>query len=366
MRRWTLLSFLGGALLALLVVSTTHKPVRPTALPAARKTSAAKPMVPGAASLAPELVPMPAKTPTPPPPVAAAPPLSALHPNRPVQATGVRAAATPPPTIPAAITGTSNRDTIAPRGEPRQQAQTRVRMERDPKTGELRPCLETTTNTAAASLPTPPMLVAEITNPAAPPVTTQQMVTAVLRSGTVITVRLTDSLSSKNSREGDNFTALLEEPLIADGVVIAPAGTQVDGRIIDAEHAAPLKGLAHLSVVLTALHTASGVALPINTMPVEANGKNVPVVQEAKKTAGALLGGSVRLIAGRAAGSAARGMVRNVIGNSTALVTGGRSIVLTADRPLRFRLLEPVTVTEAATGRGLVRGGPVEAALRER
>jgi len=51
-----------------------------------------------------------------------------------------------------------------------------------------------------------------------------------LPAGTVIPVRLNDWLSSDKNQSGDRFSATLEQPLVANGWVVAVRGQVVTGR----------------------------------------------------------------------------------------------------------------------------------------
>jgi hypothetical protein len=50
-------------------------------------------------------------------------------------------------------------------------------------------------------------------------------------AGTKIRVRLSDSLDPRHAAEGDRFSALLETPLVADGITIAGVNTKVYGKV---------------------------------------------------------------------------------------------------------------------------------------
>jgi hypothetical protein len=55
---------------------------------------------------------------------------------------------------------------------------------------------------------------------------------ASIPARTELTVRLRLPLSSANSRSGDTFAAVIDEPLIQDGKTILPRGCEVTGRIV--------------------------------------------------------------------------------------------------------------------------------------
>lgn len=55
--------------------------------------------------------------------------------------------------------------------------------------------------------------------------------------GTLLTVRTREPLSSNTNDSGDGFLAVLSQPLVVDGWVVARAGQTVMGRIVRATEA---------------------------------------------------------------------------------------------------------------------------------
>ena len=91
-----------------------------------------------------------------------------------------------------------------------------ARVERPPAAPEPPPA------PIAAPEPTPP---AQATPPPPPPAETKpeppQPRSVTIASGTLVTVRLGETISSERSRQGDSFMATLDGPLVVDGLVIA-------------------------------------------------------------------------------------------------------------------------------------------------
>jgi hypothetical protein len=75
---------------------------------------------------------------------------------------------------------------------------------------------------------------------------------ASLPAGTPVTIRLQTALSSASARAGDTFAAVLDEPIIVAGQILAERGAVVTGRIIDAK-AAVMGGPGYLRVALATL-----------------------------------------------------------------------------------------------------------------
>ncbi len=75
--------------------------------------------------------------------------------------------------------------------------------------------------------------------------------TVTIAAGTLVSVRLNDKLTTQKNQTGDVFSATLDQPLVVDGFVIAERGARVDGRVVQAEQAGRVKGVALLSLELT-------------------------------------------------------------------------------------------------------------------
>ncbi|MGC2195223.1 MAG: hypothetical protein WA628_11160, partial [Terriglobales bacterium] len=64
----------------------------------------------------------------------------------------------------------------------------------------------------------------------------------VVPTGTVITVRLGEALSSKTSEAGQTFTATLVNPIEVEGKTAIPAGATATGTVVAAHAAGKFKG----------------------------------------------------------------------------------------------------------------------------
>jgi hypothetical protein len=96
-----------------------------------------------------------------------------------------------------------------------------------------------------------------------------------LRTGITIPVRLTESLSSDRSVPGDTFSALLAEPLVVDGLVIAERGARVTGRIVDARKAGWF-GTSSVELELASIVSSDGQKVAISTDPWTRRGDALP------------------------------------------------------------------------------------------
>ena len=86
-----------------------------------------------------------------------------------------------------------------------------------------------------------------------------------LQEGSVIAVRLGETLNSEKNHIGDAFTGSLAEAVVVDGMVIAERGARVSGKIVDAERAGRVKGVAVLQLALTEINTADNQRVAVLT-----------------------------------------------------------------------------------------------------
>src|SRR5262245_596488 len=70
-------------------------------------------------------------------------------------------------------------------------------------------------------------------------------------AGTRLLVRTTNNIDSRSSRPGSRFTGTLETNLQLDNVTVAPRGTTVHGRLVEATSAGRTAGRSRLTLELT-------------------------------------------------------------------------------------------------------------------
>src|SRR5712691_4571792 len=87
---------------------------------------------------------------------------------------------------------------------------------------------------------------------------------AEIPSGTVVHVRLLDTLDTKRNRAGDRFTATLDEPLVSGDRVIVPKGTPFRGHIVQARQSGRFKGRAAMALSLDSFDL-NGRTYPLET-----------------------------------------------------------------------------------------------------
>ena len=163
--------------------------------------------------------------------------------------------------------------------------------------------------------------------------------------GTLLTVRTREPLSSEGSESGDGFLAVLRQPLVIDGWVVARAGQTVVGRIVRAVEAGRTRGTSELGIELSQLLLVDGQQVQVRTQLIRSEGPksvNRDVGAIAAGTGfGTIVGAAASGARGAAIGAAA-GAAASVIG---VLSTRGRRTEVPPETELTFRLDAPLTIS---------------------
>jgi len=192
----------------------------------------------------------------------------------------------------------------------------------------------------AADPPPPPPPPAE-----APPAPTQPR-SVTIASGTLINVRLGETLSTERSRQGDSFMATLDEPLVVDGLVIAEKGARANGRVVDLVEAGRVKGLAHLSLELASVRLSDGQKIELRTARFEKEGPSSKTEDTQKVGIGAVIGAAIGAIAGGGKGAAIGAAGGGAAGGGVVAATRGKPAMVPVETKISFRVEQPVTITE--------------------
>ncbi len=151
-------------------------------------------------------------------------------------------------------------------------------------------------------------------------------------AGTVLLVRMMDSVSSR-SAAGANFTTKLEYDLVANGVVVARAGTLVYGQVQSATQARRAFGRSTLDIRLAQI-VVGGSPFPLATSEYKEAGED-----SIKKVA--LAAGAGAIIGNNTGGSGSGGALW---GAGIAMLKPGQTLTIPPGALLEFSLTQPVTI----------------------
>ena len=192
---------------------------------------------------------------------------------------------------------------------------------------------------AQPDLPPPP---ADDPSPAATP-DPAPAAAVVIPKGTLLRVRVDESISTRHNHSGDRFTATLTEPVVVNGESVLPSGTRLAGHVLVSKSSGRLKGRARLVLELdsferrgrryridtTAAARVSGSHRKRNFVAIGGGAGGGAAI-------GAIAGGGLGAAIGAGAGAAA--------GTVGAAITGRKQVTIPAETVVRFTLGAPVRV----------------------
>lgn len=166
---------------------------------------------------------------------------------------------------------------------------------------------------------------------------------AIVPAGTVLTVRLGETLGSKVSQPGQAFTATVAKAIDVDGKTVIPSGSTATGTVMDAKPLGRFKGGARLQLKLTSVNV-DGTEMPVQTSSLvrtaKGKGKRTATMIGGGAGLGALIGG----LAGGGKGAAIGAAAGAGAGTAGTAFTGNKDIILPAESAVSFTLSEPVEI----------------------
>jgi hypothetical protein len=165
--------------------------------------------------------------------------------------------------------------------------------------------------------------------PAPPPIT--------LPEGTIIRVRLAESLDTRSNRAGQRFTATLDTPIVVDSTIVIPRGAHFAGRIDASKASGRFKGRAVLGLRLDSFEL-NGNTYQIATSDVDRvsgrhRRRNIVLIG-----GGAATGAGIGALAGGPAGAAIGAGAGAGAGTIAAVITGKKNVHIPVETVLSFQL----------------------------
>lgn len=179
-------------------------------------------------------------------------------------------------------------------------------------------------------------------HPPAPP----KPVSVTVSQGTAVELRLDHTVSSKTSSSGERFSGKLAKPVVLNGQVVVPEGTEFSGTVLQAVPVGRISGGATLRVALNSF-SLDGKQYPIETTPIarvsQGQGKRTAKFAAGGVAIGAAIGalahGGKGALIGAAAGAGAGAV-------GSAATTTAHDIVMPTESVLTFKLTKEVVVTQ--------------------
>ena len=236
----------------------------------------------------------------------------------------VTAAAAPPPPLP---------QPVAPKPKPKSAP---IVRNTPPPPAEI-PAPET----AAAPPPPPPQ--EQLPPPPPPPPPPPAFHNITLAPDTVIPIRITETLDSATTQQGDRFTGTIAADVITDGLVVIRQGTPVSGRVSAVQEAAHYKGSSLLTIELTSINR-QGEKLTVTTEPYSVQGKGRGANTAEKVGGGAAVGAILGGILGGGKGAAIGAAAGGGAGAGVNTVTRGQQVQIPSETLIRFKLTNTLSL----------------------
>ncbi|HEX5731343.1 MAG TPA: peptidoglycan-binding protein [Blastocatellia bacterium] len=174
---------------------------------------------------------------------------------------------------------------------------------------------------------------------------------------TIISMRMDQTLSSKSSRVGDRFTASVTEPVQANGRVVIPAGTIVEGRVTQVTPAKRMSKAGMIAIDFDSITMPDGRRVPlVGSLTSDdpeirrriddensvrgPNSDRKAVFVGGGGTLGAVLGG----IAGGGKGAVIGGIAGAGVGIAGVLLSKGEEAEVRAGTPFGIQLRQPLSM----------------------
>ena len=162
-------------------------------------------------------------------------------------------------------------------------------------------------------------------------------------AGTIINVRMIDSISSDRNRAGETFRGSIQDPILIGNRMVVPRGATAYVKLVNASSAGRVKGRSKLQLQLQRI-VAGNHSYPVASNVVEFRGKS-----ETKKSAksagiGALAGGGLGALFGGGKGAAIGAGLGAGAGVATNAAHKGEQVYIGSETLVQFRLAAPLRI----------------------
>jgi len=169
--------------------------------------------------------------------------------------------------------------------------------------------------------------------------------TLTLPAGTVVRVRVDEWVSTDRNVTGDSFSAVLDQPIVVNGWVVARRGQAQTGRVSLVKKGGHGGAASQLGLELPELTLVDGQQLSLQTQLFQTSAGTSHGQDAAVIGTTTVIGTVIGAIAGRGTGAAIGAGVGATAGIIGVMSTPGKPSVVPPETVLSFRLQEPVTIS---------------------
>jgi hypothetical protein len=187
----------------------------------------------------------------------------------------------------------------------------------------------------------PQPVIAEVIPPAPPKPPEPRY--AIIPQGTSIQVRLQQPLDSGINKTGDSFRTVLDRDIVVNGIIVAPKGTTLEGKLGQVERAGRVQGRSSMAMQLVNL-IVDNQPYPLKTKVVSFLGPSSTTKDAAKVGGGAGLGALIGALAGGGKGAAIGAAVGAGAGGAAVVATRGDELQFPIEQKFSFVLQQDVLV----------------------
>jgi hypothetical protein len=198
-----------------------------------------------------------------------------------------------------------------------------------------------------ADVAPPPPPVQQPPPPPPPPRPAFRNIT--IEPGTTLPIRITQTLDSATTQQGETFTGTIAADIVTDGVVVIRTGTPVAGRVVAVQEAAHYKGSSLLTVELTDINR-HGEKISVNTEPYSVKGKGRGANTAEKVGGGAAVGAILGGILGGGKGAAIGAAAGGGVGAGANTITRGEQVQIPSETLIRFNLTNTLSLRVPTSG----------------
>jgi hypothetical protein len=163
-------------------------------------------------------------------------------------------------------------------------------------------------------------------------------------SGTLIPIRMIDSVDSKTDKIGQTFLASIDEPVVVNGEVVIPRLADVYVKLVQAKTSGQLTGRSELQLSLERL-TVAKKSYDVESNVFQTQGASQTATTTRNTAVGAGVGALIGALAGGKKGAAIGAGVGGGAGVASAVMAKGDQVRVPAETKLTFRLENSVEVT---------------------